>query len=115
MTTVYHGQADVARWCGTASASVVSNWIRRHPDTAPEPDVIIRNDSLRGAPTRGWLPERRAEWEAFAAARKHALPPGSAAAVRARKKRKAAGMIYADMQAGTIDATTAARLLHDLI
>ena len=62
--------------------------------------------------TRGWLPERRPEWVAFAAARKAAE---MASAGSARRNRKAAEMIYADMQAGTIDPATAARLLHELI
>ena len=112
MTTEYRSQGDVARWCGVTGAAV-SNWMRRHPGTAPAPDVIIVNEGSKDV-VRGWLPERRAEWEAFAADR-NARPEANAAGITTRKNRTAAAMIYADMQAGTIDPATAARLLHELI
>ena len=112
MTAIYRGSSDVMLWCGGVTRPAIFNWIVRHPGEVPEPDAEIVNEGITSV-TRGWLPERRPEWEAFAAARK--ANPGSLSAGSARRNRKAAEMIYADMQAGTIDPATAARLLHELI
>lgn len=114
MTTRYHGQTDVARWCGGISPSVISNWISRYPELVPAPDAETTNEDSSTL-IRGWLAERRPEWEAFAAARKRVLPRGPAAAARVRKNRTAAAMVYQDMQDGKIDPATAAKLLHELI
>lgn len=111
MTTEYRGQADVARWCGVGRAAV-GNWMARHPSTHPQPDVIIRNEGTSSV-TRGWLPERRAEWEAFAAAR--SSEPRSAKRQAASRARRTADMIVTDMQAGVITAEEAAKLLATLI
>jgi len=113
MTTTYRGQADVARWCGGVTAAAISNWMRRHPDTVPVPDAVIVNEG--GAqPVRGWLPERRLEWEAFNAVRSAGSAAGSASTA-ARRNRKAAEKIYQDARAGLIDPATAIELLHELI
>lgn len=112
MTTTYRGQADVARWCGVSRAAV-SNWLKRHPDKAPAPDVEIVNEDSNFV-TRGWLPERRPEWEAFNAAR-NARPEVTAAGAATRRSRKAAERIYQGVQDGTIDPAAAIELLHELI
>ena len=112
MTTEYRSQGDVARWCGVTPAAV-SNWLKRHPDTAPAPDVEIVNEDGTGV-SRGWLAERRPEWEAFSAAR-HANPDSISAGAATRRNRRAAEVIYRDMQSGKIDPATAAELLHELI
>ena len=111
MTTIYRGSTDVMLWCGGVTRPAISNWIKRHPDEVPEPDAEIVNEGIASV-TRGWLPERRPEWVAFADARK---ATERASTGSARRNRRAAEVIYADMQAGTIDPATAAKLLHELI
>ena len=111
--TEYRGQGDVARWCQLASASVISNWLRRRDDW-PEPDAVIMNEDS-SFPVRGWLASRQPEWIAYAAERGKHVGPGPTAAAAARRNRRAADMIYRDMEASRIDAVTAARLLHELI
>jgi len=77
---IAYGQAEVARWCGVNQATI-SEWITRY-DSTPEPDVEIRTGRRV---SRGWLPSRKAEWQAFAAVR--ASAPG-AQLVAMRKGRK---------------------------
>lgn len=91
-TTEYRGQADVGRWCGVQPAAV-SHWMRRFASTAtdpegyPEPDVVVLNEGSDFV-IRGWLPERRAEWEKFAEKRPKTGPKYSPAS------RKVAALIY---------------------
>jgi len=64
MAVHYVGLAGVAAWFDNATAATVSKWLSRYAEThpCPEPDVEID-----GRP--GWLPERRAEWEAWRVSR----------------------------------------------
>ena len=112
MTTTYRSQTDVARWCGVQPPAV-SNWIRRFPGKTPAPDVVIATDGSSSA-VRGWLPERRREWEAFAA-RLNAPPGRAAAGAATRRARRAAEMIAQGAEDGTIDPAEAVRLLRELI
>lgn len=61
MTLHTVGQATIAEWCSVTTAAVAM-WIIRYNDW-PEPDVEVTNRD--GKVIRGWLPERRAEWEAY--------------------------------------------------
>ncbi len=79
-TLVTYGQTEVARWCGV-KPTTVARWIMNYENT-PEPDVEVRN---RRTIYRGWLPSRKAEWQAFAASR--AAAPG-AQLVAMREDRK---------------------------
>lgn len=113
----YRGQSDVMLWCGVTRPAV-SNWISRHPDTVPQPDVIIvSEDSSRVI--RGWLPERREEWEKFAAARKadRAAITASAAtrSAASRRAQNTAALIRESVAAGRIEAAEAVALLAELI
>ena len=74
----YVTQAEVARWCGV-QRQAVTNWLTRHATWEdgrmiacdfPAPDAVIGNEADAEHSSYGWLPERRAEWEAFAAARR---------------------------------------------
>lgn len=123
MTTVYRGAADVARWCGV-SRSAVSNWLRRFPDGIPQPDVIITTEvTNRGARSKtdddgikGWLPERREEWETFAAKlRKNPARTANWKAAATRRSRSAAEQVIRGMETGEISPDAAARLLRELI
>ena len=112
MTAEYRGQADVVKWVGAHSPSVVSNWIKRMPDEIPQPDAIIVNEG--GAqPTRGWLPERKPEWIEFAAKRNTAVAESKSA--NARRTRATAALIEQGVKAGTIDPAEAVKLLAELI
>ena len=112
MTTEYRGQADVGRCCAVRSAAG-SNWMPRLASTAtdpegyPEPDVAVLNEGSDFV-IRGWLPERRPEWERFAEKRLKTGPKYSPA-------RRTAALIYQDMQDGKISAEEAARLMRELI
>jgi hypothetical protein len=110
----YRGLSDVMRWCGVSSRPVISNWIARHPDTVPQPDVIIVSEDTSQV-TRGWLPERRAEWEKFAADRKQADRFGSVASASMRRAQSTAALIEEGVTAGRIDPQEAIRLLSELI
>jgi hypothetical protein len=109
----YRGQTDVMNWCGGVNRAAISNWFSRHPDTVPQPDVIIVNEKTNQV-TRGWLPERRAEWEKFAADRKSADRSAGASAA-ARRARSTAALIRKDAEAGRIDPLVAISLLSELI
>ena len=108
---IYRGQSDVRLWCGSfiTTGAAVSNWIRRHPDLVPEPDVLIVNE---GSDTvlRGWAPGRRAEWEAFAIRQKKGPRPETAT-----RARRTADQIVRQMETGNIDPAVAAGLLRELI
>lgn len=56
----YLDMAEVGAWFGVKGATV-SAWRKRYADTnpCPEPDALI------GEQVAGWLPERKAEWEAW--------------------------------------------------
>lgn len=110
MTAEYRSQGDVARWCGVKRAAV-SNWMSRWPDDTPEPDVIIRSENS-GTVTRGWLPERRQEWEKFAAERFHGPHIASGASARVQST---AALIEEGVQTGRIDPQEAVKLLRELI
>src|SRR5713226_1552332 len=59
----YVGTAGVAGWLGV-KPQTVTKWLRRYQDI-PEPDAYIG----RGRSFRMWLPEREAEWRAWACSR----------------------------------------------
>jgi hypothetical protein len=99
------------RWCGGVTRNALLNWFARYPDEVPQPDVIIVSEDTDQV-TRGWLPERREEWEKFAAARK-AGAAGRASATR--QARRTAELITQCVDAGTIDPREAVRLLRELI
>lgn len=108
MTAEYRGQADVMRWCGARTPSVITNWIKRYPDEAPQPDVLIWNESSKD-PIRGWLPEREAEWKEFAA--KRAEHPVN----ESRRAARTADLIERGVAEGRIDPAEAVKLLRELI
>ena len=62
--TLYFGVACVAGWLGVKS-STVSQWLLRYGDT-PAPDAELL-PGRNGIPDRGWLLNRRPEWEAWRA------------------------------------------------
>lgn len=108
MIPEYRGASDVARWCGVTRAAV-GNWMARHDDW-PQPDVVVASEGTEQV-VRGWLPERRAEWEAWAAKRAADHSRGAAT----RRTRRTAEMIYQGVQEGRIDPAEAVKLLHELI
>jgi hypothetical protein len=112
MTTEYRGQTDVMRWCGGVTRNAILNWFTRHPDEVPQPDVIILNEGTDQV-TRGWLPERRREWEKFAAARRS--EPGEAGRAAARRARTTAALIEQGVAAGAINPAEGVKLLAALI
>lgn len=59
----YVGVATVARWFGV-SPGTVTKWQSRYAEShpCPEPDAKVEELS-------GWLPEREAEWRAWAESR----------------------------------------------
>jgi DNA-binding transcriptional regulator YdaS (Cro superfamily) len=63
---IYVGQSVIAAWFGV-TAPAVSNWLVRHKDTAPEPDVVIAGAD--GGEVLGWLPTRRSDWRDWNIAR----------------------------------------------
>ena len=64
------GQSIAAEWC-QVSPQTLAGWIHTRTDWPP-PDVIIRTQRHI---IRGWLPERKAEWVAYAKIR--ANSPGA--------------------------------------
>lgn len=82
MTMHTVGQTEVAQWCHVRPQTVAMWIIRDEHHDYPEPDADIRNGA---GIVRGWLPGRRAEWEAYAA--KQAAKPG-ALLVAQRRDRK---------------------------
>lgn len=56
---IAYGISEVAGWLGVSRAAI-TNYIVRHD--APVPDVVILTPEVE---FKGWLPERRAEWQAF--------------------------------------------------
>jgi hypothetical protein len=62
------GPVTIAKWLGVTRAAV-SNWLVRHSDTVPVPDVVITSELNE---QWGWKPERRAEWEQWH--REHIAP-----------------------------------------
>jgi hypothetical protein len=100
-------------WCGKVTRAAVGNWMTRHPDDVPEPDVIIANENTT-AVTRGWALERRDEWMRFAAAR---LGAGGSRTVNTatRSIRRAADVITRQAESGEISEKAAIELLAALI
>lgn len=71
--THYVGVAGVAGWLGVEPVTV-TKWLTRYDDT-PEPDAYIP-PGRNGTPDRGWLPERRSDWEAWQRSRPGQGAPG---------------------------------------
>jgi uncharacterized protein YjcR len=70
-TLITYGQAIVAQWCGVKPVTITM-WIDRY-DNWPQPDSVTHTSAT--SITRGWLPERKAEWLEFATMR--AESPGA--------------------------------------
>ena len=70
---LYVGVAGVAGWLGVEPVTV-TKWLTRYGDT-PEPDAYIP-PGRNGTPDRGWLPERRSDWEAWQQSRPGQGAPG---------------------------------------
>jgi hypothetical protein len=79
----YVGTAGVAAWLGV-KPQTVTKWLMRYHDM-PEPDAYLGP----GRSFRMWLPEREAEWRAWACSR-----PGRGAPGRPRKRQP--GRHYGD-------------------
>ncbi len=79
----YVGTAGVAGWLGV-KPQTVTKWLRRYQDM-PEPDAYIGP----GRSFRMWLPEREAEWRAWACSRPGRGAPG-------RRRRRHPGRNYGD-------------------
>src|SRR6266851_242765 len=80
---LYIGTAGVAGWLGV-KPQTVTKWLRRYQDM-PEPDAYIGP----GRSIRMWLPEREAEWRAWACSRPGRGAPG-------RRRRRHPGHNYGD-------------------
>ena len=68
--TLYFGIAAIADWL-SVRPDTVTHWLIRAekgevPGT-PTPDMHLTPGRIRGVPDRGWLLERRLEWEEWRA------------------------------------------------
>lgn len=63
----YVGVAGVAAWFGV-SPQTVTKWLDRYAETHPTPEPDAETSEGKNT-VKGWLPEREAEWRAWADAR----------------------------------------------